>query len=72
MATKASVDVLDWLARARPLVHQAAPEIQPFNTLVKLPIALSEAACHASVENNTTVTKQLDLDYFDIIVATTR
>src|SRR6476619_3978423 len=49
--SKAATDVLDWLARARPLVHQQAPEIQPFNQLVKLPIALDEKACRQSVEN---------------------
>jgi starvation-inducible DNA-binding protein len=49
--SKAGTDVLDWLVRARPLVHQKAPEIQPFNQLVKLPIALEEKACRESVEN---------------------
>ncbi len=49
MAT--STDVLDWLARARPLAHQKAPEIQPFGHLVKLPIALEEKVCRESVEN---------------------
>jgi starvation-inducible DNA-binding protein len=39
------------LQRAKPLVHQQAHEIQPFNHLVKLPIALSEEACRESVEN---------------------
>jgi starvation-inducible DNA-binding protein len=39
------------LERARPLVHQQAHEIQPYNHLVKLPIALSEDACKESVEN---------------------
>ncbi len=51
MMTKTSVDVLDWLARARPLAHQQAPEIQPFNHLVRLPIALDEKVCRESVEN---------------------
>jgi starvation-inducible DNA-binding protein len=37
--------------RARPLVGQKAPEIQPYGTIVKLPIALSEKACALSVEN---------------------
>src|SRR6201747_1501909 len=36
---------------ARPLVGQKAHEIQPFGTIVKLPIALSETACRQSVEN---------------------
>jgi starvation-inducible DNA-binding protein len=39
------------LERARPLVGQKAHEIQAFNTIVKLPIALSESACRLSVEN---------------------
>ena len=39
------------LNRARPLVHQQAPEIQPYGHLVKLPIALSEEACKESVAN---------------------
>ncbi|MBW8853843.1 MAG: DNA starvation/stationary phase protection protein, partial [Bradyrhizobium sp.] len=37
--------------RARPLVGQKAVEIQPYGTIVKLPIALSETACRKSVEN---------------------
>ncbi|HET9832234.1 MAG TPA: DNA starvation/stationary phase protection protein [Vicinamibacterales bacterium] len=53
MATKPKpqTEVLDWLSRARPLVHQAAHEIQPFGHLVKLPIALSESVCAESVAN---------------------
>jgi starvation-inducible DNA-binding protein len=53
VATKAKpqIEVLDWLSRARPLVHQAAHEIQPFGHLVKLPIALSENVCAESVTN---------------------
>jgi starvation-inducible DNA-binding protein len=51
MTTKPSPDALDWLSRARPLVHQAAHEIQPFGHLVKLPIALDERACRESVAN---------------------
>ena len=39
------------LARATPAVHQHGHEIQPFNHLVKMPIALSRATCAASVEN---------------------
>ena len=39
------------IARATPLAHQHAHEIQPFGHLVKMPIALSEAACKQSVEN---------------------
>ena len=37
--------------QARPLVGQKAAEIQPYGTIVKLPIALSEKACRQSAEN---------------------
>jgi starvation-inducible DNA-binding protein len=37
--------------RARPLVHQAAHEIQPFGKIAKLPIALDELVCAKSAEN---------------------
>jgi starvation-inducible DNA-binding protein len=37
--------------RARPLLGQKAHEIQPYGTIAKLPIALSEKACRESVEN---------------------
>jgi starvation-inducible DNA-binding protein len=36
--------------RARPKINQRAPEIQAFGTIAKLPIALSESVCQASVE----------------------
>jgi starvation-inducible DNA-binding protein len=39
------------LKRAEPLVHQHAPEIQPYGHLIRMPIALSENACKESVEN---------------------
>ena len=39
------------ITRATPFAHQHAPEIQPFGHLVKMPIALSEAACKESVES---------------------
>ena len=39
------------LKRAQPLVHQHAPEIQPYGHLIRMPIALSENACQESVEN---------------------
>src|SRR3954453_2818246 len=48
---KSSAKKVEVLDRARPLVGQKAMEIQAFNTLVKLPIALSESACRLSVEN---------------------
>jgi len=51
MGTDKATDVMDWLSRARPLVHQTAHEIQPFGHLVKLPIALEERACLESVAN---------------------
>jgi len=51
MATHHPTETLDWLSRARPLVHQTAHEIQPFGHLVKLPIAISETACAESVTN---------------------
>jgi starvation-inducible DNA-binding protein len=37
--------------RARPILHQKAREIQPFNKIAKLPIALDEKVCAESVEN---------------------
>jgi starvation-inducible DNA-binding protein len=39
------------LARATPLAHQQAHEIQPFGHLVKMPLALPESACKEAVEN---------------------
>jgi hypothetical protein len=33
MATNAPTEIMDWLNRARPLVHQTAHEIQPFGTV---------------------------------------
>src|SRR6266571_1118824 len=51
MPTNLPTGTLDWLSRARPLVHQQAHEIQPFGHLVKLPIALDESACRESVAN---------------------
>jgi starvation-inducible DNA-binding protein len=36
--------------RARPKLHQRAAEIQAFATIAKLPIALGEKVCQASVE----------------------
>lgn len=37
--------------RAKPILHQHGREIQPYGKLAKLPIALDEKACAASVEN---------------------
>ena len=39
------------MARATPLSHQQAHEIQPFGHLVRMPLALSEKASQESVEN---------------------
>ena len=36
---------------AAPLVHQQAPEIQPYGHIVKMPIALAESVRKESVEN---------------------
>jgi starvation-inducible DNA-binding protein len=41
-------DILD---RVRPLLEQHARESQPFGTIAKLPIALAESVCKASVDN---------------------
>jgi starvation-inducible DNA-binding protein len=37
--------------RAKPVVHQHAPEIQPYGKIAKLPIALDEEVCAASAGN---------------------
>jgi len=39
------------LKAAEPLVHQHAPEIQPYGHIVRMPLALSENVCKESVEN---------------------
>ena len=39
------------IARATPVAHQQAHEIQPFGHLVRMPIALSETACREAVDN---------------------
>ena len=46
-----TIDADTILARATPLTHQAAHEIQPFGHLIRMPIALSENACRESVTN---------------------
>jgi starvation-inducible DNA-binding protein len=38
-------------ARAEPVLHQHAPEIQPYGKIAKLPIALDETVCATSAEN---------------------
>jgi starvation-inducible DNA-binding protein len=41
----------DGAQRAKPILHEHAKEIQPYNKIAKLPIALDETACEASVTN---------------------
>ena len=47
----ATLDADTIMARATPLSHQQAHEIQPFGHLVRMPLALSETASKESVEN---------------------
>src|SRR6201981_3468407 len=49
--TKSTLEAEAILRRAAPLTHQEAHEIQPFGHLVRMPIALSEQTCKASVDN---------------------
>jgi starvation-inducible DNA-binding protein len=46
-----TLDADQIMARATPMAHQQAHEIQPYGHLVRMPIALSETACKESVEN---------------------
>jgi starvation-inducible DNA-binding protein len=46
-----TLDADEIMARATPLAHQHAHEIQPYGHLIRMPIALSETACRESVEN---------------------
>jgi len=46
-----TLDADAFIARATPLAHQHAHEMQPYGHLVRMPIALSETACKESVEN---------------------
>ena len=46
-----TIDADAILTRATPEVHQQGHEIQAFNHLVKMPIALGHATCAESVEN---------------------
>ena len=39
------------LKAGEPLVHQHAPEIQPYGHTIRMPIALSENVCKESIEN---------------------
>src|SRR5712671_4873133 len=49
--SKRTLDADAIMARATPIAHQRAHEIQPYGQLVRMPIALSEVACKESVEN---------------------
>jgi starvation-inducible DNA-binding protein len=49
--TRNAIDADAILARATPLTHQHAHEIQPFGHLVRMPIALSARTCDESVTN---------------------
>jgi starvation-inducible DNA-binding protein len=46
-----SADEQSILDRVRPILEQDAAEIQPYGMIAKLPIALAENVCKASVEN---------------------
>jgi starvation-inducible DNA-binding protein len=46
-----TIDMDAILEPATPVAHQQGPESQPFNHLVKMPIALAHTACAESVEN---------------------
>jgi len=48
---KKTLDADTIIARATPLAHQQAHEIQPFGRVVRMPIALSETPCRESVDN---------------------
>lgn len=41
----------DGTALSKPILHQHAKEIQPWGKIAKLPIALDEKVCEASVQN---------------------
>lgn len=49
--SKAEMTAERIMQRAAPVAHQHAHESQPYGHLVKMPIALPESACKASVEN---------------------
>ena len=48
---KKALDADQILKRARPITDQDGLEIQPFNHLVRMPIALDQNICRESVEN---------------------
>jgi starvation-inducible DNA-binding protein len=47
----AIVDADQILQHATPITHQEGHELQPYGHLIRMPIALSEAACRESVDN---------------------
>ena len=49
--TRKAIDVDVIMNRAKPVMYQEAPEIQPYGHIVKLPIALSETTCKEASEN---------------------
>jgi starvation-inducible DNA-binding protein len=49
--SKAILDADEIMQHASPLLHQKAHETQPFDHLVRMPIALAESACKESVDN---------------------
>ena len=49
--SKSEIDADVIMNRAKPVMYQTAPEIQPYGHIVKLPIALSAVACKEAVEN---------------------
>ena len=49
--SKAILDADEIMQHASPLVHQKAHETQPFDHLVRMPIALAESACKESAAN---------------------
>ena len=49
--SKTTLDADTIMARATPIAHQQAHEIQPFGHLVRMSIALSEVTCTESVDN---------------------
>jgi starvation-inducible DNA-binding protein len=48
---KAVLDADEILHHASPIVHQHAHETQPWDHLIRMPIALAESACKESVAN---------------------
>jgi hypothetical protein len=46
-----TIDADAILARATPVAHQGGHEIQPFNHVIKMPLALAHEVCVESVAN---------------------